>query len=88
MIDRWLRVVGLFRKVYVIHCLAWNGTITSFLQPSCKYSHDWFLSQEQLVTLAKNAKKAPCNFYKNGEAFQFILLASTTRLNGFCFVQA
>jgi len=39
----------------------------SSLQPSCKYSHDWFLSQEQLVTLAKNAKKAPCNFYKNGE---------------------
>ena len=36
-------------------------------QPSCKYSHDWYLSQEQLVTLAKNAKKAPCNFYKNGE---------------------
>lgn len=34
--------------------------------PSCKYSHDWYLSQEQLVTLAKNAKKAPCNFYKNG----------------------
>jgi hypothetical protein len=33
---------------------------------ACKYSHDWLLTQEQLVTLAKNAKKAPCNFYKNG----------------------
>jgi len=33
---------------------------------ACKYSHDWCLNNEQLITLAKNAKKAPCNFYKNG----------------------
>src|SRR5258708_160423 len=74
MIDGWIRV-GPFRKVYVMHCLIFLGTIAegiSLLQPSCRYSHDWFLSQEQLVTLAKNAKKAPCNFYKNGERFQFI----------------
>ncbi|KAI0091897.1 hypothetical protein BDY19DRAFT_884720 [Irpex rosettiformis] len=32
----------------------------------CKYSHDWALSLEQLDVLAKNAKKAPCNYLKNG----------------------
>lgn len=32
----------------------------------CKYSHDWLLTPEQLDTLAKNAKKAPCNYLKNG----------------------
>ncbi|EMD40621.1 hypothetical protein CERSUDRAFT_111202 [Gelatoporia subvermispora B] len=32
----------------------------------CKYSHDWFLTPEQLETLARNAKKAPCNYLKNG----------------------
>jgi len=31
----------------------------------CKYSHDYVLSQEQLVVLASNAKKAPCNWLKN-----------------------
>jgi len=50
------------------------------LQPSCKYSHDWYLSQEQLVTLAKNAKKAPCNFYKNGEHFEIRSLRCFTGL--------
>ncbi|KAI0660844.1 hypothetical protein C8Q70DRAFT_747935 [Cubamyces menziesii] len=34
--------------------------------PNCKYSHDWFLSSEQLEVLARNAKKAPCNYLKNG----------------------
>jgi len=33
---------------------------------NCKYSHDWYLSPEQLETLSKNAKKAPCNYLKNG----------------------
>lgn len=36
------------------------------VQSACKYSHDWNLTPEQLILLAKNAKKAPCNFYKNG----------------------
>ncbi|KAI0347349.1 hypothetical protein BDW22DRAFT_1351768 [Trametopsis cervina] len=34
--------------------------------PGCKYSHDWALTAEQLDVLAKNAKKAPCNYLKNG----------------------
>ncbi|GJE84485.1 hypothetical protein PsYK624_005610 [Phanerochaete sordida] len=34
--------------------------------PGCKYSHDWALTAEQLDILAKNAKKAPCNYLKNG----------------------
>ncbi|PCH41297.1 hypothetical protein WOLCODRAFT_89178 [Wolfiporia cocos MD-104 SS10] len=33
---------------------------------NCKYSHDWHLTPEQLDTLSKNAKKAPCNYLKNG----------------------
>ncbi|KZT12842.1 uncharacterized protein LAESUDRAFT_808368 [Laetiporus sulphureus 93-53] len=33
---------------------------------NCKYSHDWLLTSEQLEVLAKNAKKAPCNYLKNG----------------------
>ncbi|CAL1701468.1 unnamed protein product [Somion occarium] len=33
---------------------------------TCKYSHEWDLTPEQLDTLAKNAKKAPCNYLKNG----------------------
>lgn len=33
---------------------------------SCKYSHEWILTPEQLDTLSKNAKKAPCNYLKNG----------------------
>jgi len=72
MIDRSAYICP-YRKVYVMHrqiSLGMGrhdnrGPPSS--QPSCKYSHDWFLSQEQLVTLAKNAKKAPCNFYKNGK---------------------
>ncbi|KAH6915291.1 hypothetical protein BKA70DRAFT_1420229 [Coprinopsis sp. MPI-PUGE-AT-0042] len=32
----------------------------------CKYSHDYILTQEQLAQLAINAKKAPCNWLKNG----------------------
>ncbi|KAK7049651.1 hypothetical protein VNI00_005682 [Paramarasmius palmivorus] len=32
----------------------------------CKYSHDYVLSPEQLSSLASNAKKAPCNWLKNG----------------------
>ncbi|KAI6164734.1 hypothetical protein EDD17DRAFT_308926 [Pisolithus thermaeus] len=33
---------------------------------TCKYSHEYVLTPEQLATLAANAKKAPCNFLKNG----------------------
>ncbi|RPD67017.1 hypothetical protein L227DRAFT_11412 [Lentinus tigrinus ALCF2SS1-6] len=33
---------------------------------NCKYSHEWLLNSEQLETLARNAKKAPCNYLKNG----------------------
>ncbi|KAH7916317.1 hypothetical protein BJ138DRAFT_1140074 [Hygrophoropsis aurantiaca] len=33
---------------------------------ACKYSHDYILTPEQLATLSANAKKAPCNFLKNG----------------------
>ncbi|KAI0832571.1 hypothetical protein BC628DRAFT_1347344 [Trametes gibbosa] len=33
---------------------------------NCKYSHDWYLTPEQLEILARNAKKAPCNYLKNG----------------------
>jgi len=32
---------------------------------SCKYSHEWVLTPEQLDTLSKNARKAPCNYLKN-----------------------
>ncbi|KAF9498546.1 hypothetical protein BDN71DRAFT_1465890 [Pleurotus eryngii] len=32
----------------------------------CKYSHDYLLTPEQLACLASNAKKAPCNWLKNG----------------------
>ncbi|KJA30077.1 hypothetical protein HYPSUDRAFT_125737 [Hypholoma sublateritium FD-334 SS-4] len=32
----------------------------------CKYSHEYILSPDQLVSLANNAKKAPCNWLKNG----------------------
>lgn len=32
----------------------------------CKYSHDYLLTPEQLNQLANNAKKAPCNWLKNG----------------------
>ncbi|KAF9483962.1 hypothetical protein BDN70DRAFT_213399 [Pholiota conissans] len=32
----------------------------------CKYSHEYILTPEQLVSLANNAKKAPCNWLKNG----------------------
>ncbi|PPQ77359.1 hypothetical protein CVT25_010941 [Psilocybe cyanescens] len=32
----------------------------------CKYSHDYNLTSDQLVSLANNAKKAPCNWLKNG----------------------
>lgn len=35
--------------------------------PSCKYSHDYELTPEQLEILCVNAKKAPCNFLKNGQ---------------------
>ncbi|TFK76052.1 hypothetical protein BDN72DRAFT_867759 [Pluteus cervinus] len=33
---------------------------------ACKYSHDYILTADQLVALASNAKKAPCNWLKNG----------------------
>jgi hypothetical protein len=33
---------------------------------TCKYSHDYVLTPEQLISLANNAKKAPCNWLKNG----------------------
>ncbi|KAI0352980.1 hypothetical protein OH77DRAFT_1407962 [Trametes cingulata] len=32
---------------------------------NCKYSHEWHLTPEQLEVLARNAKKAPCNYLKN-----------------------
>ncbi|KAL0949658.1 hypothetical protein HGRIS_009698 [Hohenbuehelia grisea] len=32
----------------------------------CKYSHGYVLTSEQLACLASNAKKAPCNWLKNG----------------------
>ncbi|KAJ7781389.1 hypothetical protein B0H16DRAFT_1818649 [Mycena metata] len=32
----------------------------------CKYSHEYHLTSEQLASLASNAKKAPCNWLKNG----------------------
>ncbi|KAF7776060.1 hypothetical protein Agabi119p4_4453 [Agaricus bisporus var. burnettii] len=32
----------------------------------CKYAHDYVLTPEQLHSLATNAKKAPCNWLKNG----------------------
>ncbi|KAG6817198.1 hypothetical protein H0H87_011556 [Tephrocybe sp. NHM501043] len=32
----------------------------------CKYSHEYTLTPEQLAMLASNAKKAPCNWLKNG----------------------
>ncbi|KAJ3550976.1 hypothetical protein NM688_g4956 [Phlebia brevispora] len=35
-------------------------------KPGCKYSHEWALTSEQLEILARNAKKAPCNYLKNG----------------------
>ncbi|KAF9076000.1 hypothetical protein BDP27DRAFT_1415150 [Rhodocollybia butyracea] len=37
-----------------------------FKAGACKYSHDYVLSPEQLANLAANAKKAPCNWLKNG----------------------
>ncbi|KAI0650592.1 hypothetical protein C8Q79DRAFT_998404 [Trametes meyenii] len=36
--------------------------------PNCKYSHEWYLTPDQLDILARNAKKAPCNYLKNGLA--------------------
>ncbi|EJF56603.1 hypothetical protein DICSQDRAFT_183737 [Dichomitus squalens LYAD-421 SS1] len=38
---------------------------------NCKYSHEWLLNAEQLDVLARNAKKAPCNYLKNG-AWSFL----------------
>ncbi|KAF9557234.1 hypothetical protein CPC08DRAFT_640508 [Agrocybe pediades] len=35
----------------------------------CKYSHEYNLTPDQLVSLANNAKKAPCNWLKNGHSF-------------------
>ncbi|KAF9469027.1 hypothetical protein BDZ94DRAFT_1286917 [Collybia nuda] len=32
----------------------------------CKYSHEYVLTPDQLASLASNAKKAPCNWLKNG----------------------
>jgi len=32
----------------------------------CRYSHDYVLAPEQLESLSSNAKKAPCNWLKNG----------------------
>ncbi|KAJ7507656.1 hypothetical protein B0H11DRAFT_132952 [Mycena galericulata] len=32
----------------------------------CKYSHEYILTPEQLASLSSNAKKAPCNWLKNG----------------------
>jgi len=32
----------------------------------CRYSHDYVLNPEQISCLASNAKKAPCNWLKNG----------------------
>lgn len=38
----------------------------------CKYSHDYILTPEQLAMLACNAKKAPCNWLKNGKQLAFL----------------
>ncbi|KAJ8086457.1 hypothetical protein PM082_005280 [Marasmius tenuissimus] len=43
---------------YLMTCSKGAGT--------CKYSHDYVLTPEQLSALAGNAKKAPCNWLKNG----------------------
>ncbi|KAF9263548.1 hypothetical protein L218DRAFT_927240 [Marasmius fiardii PR-910] len=38
---------------------------------ACKYSHEYVLTSEQLASLANNAKKAPCNWLKNGMTCPF-----------------
>ncbi|KAJ7638680.1 hypothetical protein FB45DRAFT_903524 [Roridomyces roridus] len=43
---------------YLMQCSKGRG--------ACKYSHDYALTPEQLASLANNAKKAPCNWLKNG----------------------
>ncbi|KAJ4472339.1 hypothetical protein J3R30DRAFT_3524603 [Lentinula aciculospora] len=43
---------------YLMACSKGPGT--------CRYSHDYILSTEQLSELAENAKKAPCNWLKSG----------------------
>lgn len=48
-------------------------------QPGCKYSHDWALTAEQLDVLARNAKKAPCNYLKNGACPSFPCTTSANR---------
>jgi hypothetical protein len=45
-------------EFYLMTCSKGSGV--------CKYSHDYILTPEQLVSLANNAKKAPCNWLKNG----------------------
>ncbi|KAF8351272.1 hypothetical protein F5887DRAFT_1069004 [Amanita rubescens] len=45
-------------EFYLMTCSKGPGT--------CKYSHDYILTPEQLEMLAINAKKAPCNWLKNG----------------------
>ncbi|KAJ7499063.1 hypothetical protein FB451DRAFT_1204130 [Mycena latifolia] len=43
--------------------------MTCSKQPAaCKYSHEYNLTRDQLATLASCAKKAPCNWLKNGLA--------------------
>lgn len=40
--------------------------MSCFKGGACKYSHKYELTAEQRAVLANNAKKAPCNFLKNG----------------------
>jgi len=40
--------------------------MSCFKGSTCKYSHKYELTPEQRAVLANNAKKAPCNFLKNG----------------------
>ena len=40
----------------------------------CKYGHDYVLTPEQLESLAANAKKAPCNWLKNGKQYQKVIV--------------
>jgi hypothetical protein len=47
---------------------------------TCKYSHDYLLNQQQLQELANNAKKAPCNWLKNGA---FTPVSGESKLIGF-----
>ncbi|KAJ6599211.1 hypothetical protein DFH09DRAFT_1303734 [Mycena vulgaris] len=48
------------------HYLMSCSKMASILPAACKYSHEYILTSDQLASLASNAKKAPCNWLKNG----------------------